>query len=232
MRNIVDERPDRNLHGRLAWSREFVAEVDCAGKDVLDIGCGFGWFELLALDREVRTVTGIEPTEDALETVRRHVHDSRATFVTGTAIDLPFANESFDTIVCWEVLEHLPAHTEGRAFAEFARVLRPGGALYLSTPYDAPLTKLTDPAWWLAGHRHYSRGRVAALAADVALDIERLDIRGRHWEIAQILNLYVSKWIFRRRQFFERAMLKRLDREWRRSGYANVFLRARKPAIQ
>jgi len=229
MRNLVDERPTRDLHGRLAWSRSFVAPTDCADRDILDLGCGFGWFELLALDGGARAVTGVEPTEADLATVREHLDDERLTFTVASALALPFDDESFDTIVCWEVLEHLPKHGEPQAFREIRRVLRPGGALYLSTPHAALLPKLTDPAWWLIGHRHYSRERLARFAEDAGLAVERLEAKGRSWEIVQTLDLYVAKWIFRRSPFFAEAVQARVDREWKQPGFTNLFLACRKP---
>jgi SAM-dependent methyltransferase len=231
LRNLVDERPTRDLHGRLAWSRSFVDPTDCTDRDILDIGCGFGWFELLALDRGARAVTGVEPTEANLATVREHLDDERLKFTVASALELPFEDESFDTVVCWEVLEHIPKHGEPRAFREIGRVLRPGGALYLSTPHAALLPKLTDPAWWLIGHRHYSRERLARFAEDAGLDVERLEAKGRSWEIVQMLNLSVAKWVFQRRPFFEAAIARSVDSEWQRPGFSNVFLRARKRGL-
>jgi 2-polyprenyl-3-methyl-5-hydroxy-6-metoxy-1,4-benzoquinol methylase len=230
MKNVVDERPTRDLHGRLAFSRTFVAEEDCRDKDVLDIGCGFGWFELLALDRGASSVTGVEPSEEGLATARRYLDDERVALRTASAIELPFDDGSFDTVVCWEVLEHLPLRSEGRAFREIFRVLRPGGALYLSTPHAAPLATVTDPAWWLIAHRHYSRERVAAFATQAGFDVERLETRGGKWEILRMLDLYVSKWILRRRPLFEERTMPLADDEWQQPGFTHVFVRCRRPS--
>jgi SAM-dependent methyltransferase len=230
VRNVVDERPTRDLHGRLSWTRTFVRREDCAGRDLLDVGCGFGWFELVALDQGVRSIVGIEPSEADLATARKHVVDERVAFRVGQALELPFADESFDTVVCWEVLEHLPPDTEQRAFDEFRRVLRPGGALYLSTPHAAPLPTLLDPARWLVAHRHYSRDQVEGFARAAGLEVDQLVLRGRGWEIAHMLNLYVAKWIFRRRPFLEPRFRRRLDREWARHGFTTVFVRCLRAA--
>jgi 2-polyprenyl-3-methyl-5-hydroxy-6-metoxy-1,4-benzoquinol methylase len=227
VKNLIAERPTRDLHGRLAWTRAFVRASDLADKDVLDIGCGYGWFTLVALDHRARSVTGIEPSEEALSTVREHLRSEACVFTVGTAVELPFADNSFDTVCCWEVLEHLPRGTERRAFAEIARVLRPGGVLYLSTPHAAPLPTVLDPAWWLIGHRHYSRARLRAFAEGAGLLVNRLETRGRTWEMIQLLNMSVSKWVFRRPPFFAAALGARVDAEWRRPGFTNIFLEAR-----
>jgi 2-polyprenyl-3-methyl-5-hydroxy-6-metoxy-1,4-benzoquinol methylase len=232
VRNLIDERPTHDLHGRLAWSRSFVDRADIEDRDVLDIGCGFGWFELFALEGGARSITGVEPTERDLETVRRHLTGGGARFEVASATDLPFDSESFDTVVCWEVLEHLPRHSEPAAFGEVSRVLRPGGVFYLSTPHAAPLPTLTDPAWWLIGHRHYSRRRVAELTQQAGLVVEVLEARGRLWSIVEMLDLYVSKWILRRPAVLQDRLRARAGREWQRAGFTNLFLRCRKPARQ
>ena len=229
MKNVLDERPTTELHGGTAYARDFVAAPDYAQRDVLDIGCGFGWFELAAADRGVRSVVGVEPEEAALETARRHVALAQVTFRAASAVSLPFADESFDTVVMWEVLEHLQKRSEPLALREVARVLRPGGVLYLSTPHGSLRARLTDPAWWLIGHRHYAPERVAQLAADAALAVEVLESKAGAWQIAYIINLYVSKWLLRRPPLFREAFEQRLDGEWSRPfGYVHVFMRCRK----
>lgn len=229
MKNVLDERPTTDLHGGTAYARDFVAASDYARRDVLDIGCGFGWFELAAAGRGARSVVGVEPEEAALDTARRHVVLDQVTFRAASAVRLPFADESFDTVVLWEVLEHLPKGNEPLAFREIARVLRPGGALYLSTPHGSLRARLTDPAWWLIRHRHYAPERVARLATDAALAVEVLESKAGAWQIAYVINLYVSKWLLRRPPLLRETFERRLEREWSRpSGYVHVFMRCRK----
>ena len=57
--------------------------------------------------------------------------------VLADAARLPFADASIDTVVCLEVIEHVPAHQQ--VLAEIARVLRPGGKLFLSMPFLYPI---------------------------------------------------------------------------------------------
>ena len=229
MRNLIDERPTATLYGGNAYTLDFVQVGDLADKDVLDIGCGFGWFELAARKRGARAVVGVEPEEEALSTARRWVDSPGVSFRTASAVELPFADASFDTVVMWEVLEHLPKHTEQRAFAEIARVLRPGGAFYLSTPHGSLRARVTDPAWWLIGHRHYAPQRVAGLARAAGLTVQTIESKAGWWQIVHVNDLYVSKWVLRRPPVLARVVEPRLAREWERpGGFAHVYLAARK----
>jgi SAM-dependent methyltransferase len=61
------------------------------------------------------------------------VSQSTATSVVGDAQCLPFADTSFDTVFCSQVLEHVPE--PWLCLSEFRRVLKPGGTLILSVPH-------------------------------------------------------------------------------------------------
>lgn len=70
----------------------------------------------------------------------RHTYDvdpNRQPDTLGDAHDLPFKEESFNFILCTEVLEHL--HTPHVAISEFSRVLKPGGMLVLTTRFVFPI---------------------------------------------------------------------------------------------
>jgi SAM-dependent methyltransferase len=87
---------------------------------------------------------------------------ARGTGVCGSALQLPFADASFDLVGAFDVLEH--CEPEQKAVAELARVLRPGGRLLMSVPaYQWAWSDFDDQN----GHyRRYTRGRaVAALEA-------------------------------------------------------------------
>lgn len=225
MRNVLDEKPTTELHGRLKYAAAIVEDADLCGRQVLDIGCGFGWFELNVLARGVASIVGTELSEADLKTINRHLQDPRLSTRVGSALDLPFEQGSFDTVVCWEVLEHLPRGTEPQFFAQVARVLKTGGRFYLSTPHGALLSTVADPAWWLIGHRHYTTQRLHALARDGGFQVDQLELRGGVWDLAALLNLYFSKWILRRRPVAEAAFTKRVDDEYTRPGFAGLFVK-------
>src|SRR3989344_5470634 len=120
-------------------------------KAVLDIGCWTGQF--LSLLENFSNCTGLEPETEAVKFANTR---RKGKYVVGTALNLPFKNESFDLVTMWDVLEHLPKNSEDQAVREVARVLKKGGWFGFSTVTTHPLAILLDPAFFLIGHRHYS----------------------------------------------------------------------------
>jgi ubiquinone/menaquinone biosynthesis C-methylase UbiE len=98
--------------------------------DALEIGAGTGYFTLNLLQLgliERATATDISPGMlETLEATADELGLDVRTTATG-AERLPFEDESFDFVFGHAVLHHIP--DLGRAFAEFARVLRPGGSV-------------------------------------------------------------------------------------------------------
>ncbi|MDA3799797.1 MAG: class I SAM-dependent methyltransferase [Kiritimatiellae bacterium] len=231
MKNILDDRAVEYelLHGRCKFCCDFVDIESISGKSVLDIGCGFGWFDLFALRHSPSRVVGIEPQALDLDAARQSVNDPRIVYQEGSALNLPFDSDSFDTVVCWDVIEHLPKMSESTFFKEVYRVLRPSGELYISTPYRSFLSTVFDPAWWLIGHRHYTTARLVALAEDAGLTVPYSTIRGSIFEIAGLWNMYICKWVFRRQPMFHSFFEKKEDAEHQREGFMTLFLKAIKP---
>jgi SAM-dependent methyltransferase len=92
--------------------------------DLLDIGCGEKPYEDLLLPR-VSSYVGL----DHLDTQ----HSGSRVDVWGDAAALPFGDNEFDTIAAFQVLEHVPEPS--KVLVEAYRVLRPGGGIYISTPF-------------------------------------------------------------------------------------------------
>lgn len=109
------------------------------GKSVLDIGCGLGGKTVAYAEAGAR-VTGVDISED---NIARSVAFARsrgveAVFTAGDAERLPFAEGTFDVVIANDSLEHFAAPES--ALRELARVLRPGGSIFLFfTPWGSPL---------------------------------------------------------------------------------------------
>jgi len=102
------------------------------GLAILDIGCGGGLVSE-PLARLGARVTGIDPTPDAIAAARAHAEAQGLgiDYRTAEAGTLLEAGESFDAVVCLEVVEHVP--DAGAFIATIAGLVRPGGMLVVST---------------------------------------------------------------------------------------------------
>jgi len=91
---------------------------------VLDIGCGEKPYEELF---NTTSYTGVD-----IETTKEY-HASSKVDVYYNGVDLPFESNTFDSIVCFEVLEHV--FEPESMVKEMYRVLKPGGKIILTTPF-------------------------------------------------------------------------------------------------
>jgi len=74
---------------------------DIKNKQILDVGCGKGRFAKQLIKREAK-VTGIDPAEKFIEEARRI---GCGNFKVGSATNIPFSDNSFDYILCIEVID-------------------------------------------------------------------------------------------------------------------------------
>uniref|UniRef100_UPI0040474931 class I SAM-dependent methyltransferase n=1 Tax=Flavobacterium sp. TaxID=239 RepID=UPI0040474931 len=229
MKNILDEKPSHDLSGRLLASMLFVDDMDVKNKSILDIGCGYGWCELNFLERGAKKIVGVEISATDLDTIKKNISDDRLELRVSNATNLPFESNSFDSVVSWEVIEHIPRGTENIMFSEVSRVLKPGGVFYMSTPRKSFLSNTLDPAWWLAGHRHYSQSSLCKYANQTSLVVEVVKVKGGGWSLLFILNMYISKWLLRRGPIMGQYFAKKEHNEYMcDSGFANIFIKFRK----
>lgn len=232
MKNVLDQKPTLDLPARLQGCADFVSDTDILGKTVLDVGCGFGSFVLYLLEKGATQATGVEITESDIKTAKQNIHSEKTNFLVGSAIQIPVPDNSFDTVVSFDVIEHIPKHTEPQMFSEIMRVLKPGGSFYLSTPFQSIFSNACDPAWFVAGHRHYSQKELQKFGSDQGFFCELVETRGGWWSFWGILNMYISKWIFRRPVFFQKFFQKKETREYlKNGGFINILVHYKKPLL-
>ena len=128
--------PER-LRGELVEAEHLVrywwASHLAAGREVLDAGCGAGYGCAILLDAGAARCVGVDISPEAVEAASEsHGEREGIEFVVGDVGQLPFADDSFDLVTCFETIEHVEA--QERVVAELARVLRPGGLLVISSP--------------------------------------------------------------------------------------------------
>ena len=218
--------------GRLGYSSRFVRPVDLRGKDVLDIGCGSGWFVTFAAHNGARRVVGIDLSLSSLGIAHNSLNYPGIAVARASAIQLPFRHSSIDTVVCWEVLEHVPAGAELKLLTTIRSVLRENGTLYLSTPLMSLPSTFLDPAYWLMGHRHYSVEGLRSLARRAGFESPYIEVRGGWCDILCSWDMYASKWILHRPPLLEPSLRGLVEREFGdQSGFVSIFARLRPKSI-
>jgi demethylmenaquinone methyltransferase/2-methoxy-6-polyprenyl-1,4-benzoquinol methylase len=126
-----------------AWRRRVVAEARLpAGGRLLDIATGTGdiAFEALSGTDGLRAV-GADFSREMMEAGRRQPGGDRVLWCRADALDLPFAEKSFDAVTSGYLLRNVPDQL--RAFREQVRVLKPGGRVVCldTTPPRASLLR-------------------------------------------------------------------------------------------
>lgn len=158
-----------------------------SGDTVLDLGCGEGRHVISAyVEGDVHSV-GVDLSLDDLRTTRAKFSDfaepdnSAKSFglSSANALELPFADNSFDKVICSEVLEHIPDY-QG-ALREIQRVLKPGGLFCASVPRRWP-----EKICWALSEGYYNvpGGHVRIFRdSELRREIEALGFNHyhRHW---------------------------------------------------
>jgi SAM-dependent methyltransferase len=123
------------------------------GKVLLEGGCGHGGFVASQAGRGVRAV-GVDFALDSLAAVRRD--GARLMLAACDVARLPLAAASVDAYFSGGVVEHFE-DGPAEALDEARRVLRRGGHLLISVPYESPLRRLLlrrRAPWWRRVDRH------------------------------------------------------------------------------
>jgi len=186
-----------------------------AGERVLDVGCGSG-----AVTRDIARrvgsrglAVGLDPSPALLAVASELAQETGlgdcVEFREGDALRLPFADRSFDAVVCATVLSHVPRGEA--AIPELVRVLRSGGRLGVFD-LDTDMTAFTHP------DRALTRRIVAAASDATAVD---------GWLVRRLPSLFQGAGLVevRARGFFPLET----DRE---SFYANMAVRCAEVAIK
>jgi 2-polyprenyl-3-methyl-5-hydroxy-6-metoxy-1,4-benzoquinol methylase len=141
-------RPDR-------WGSHSFEDADAVveqvlklgGGTMLDVGCGMGLLVHLLRGRGI-DARGLDVARCAVDEGNRR---APGCFELGSILDIPHPDDSFDTVVCTDVLEHLVEPDVPRALSELYRVTRRSLFATIATRLDRDgIWHLTvkDRQWW------------------------------------------------------------------------------------
>src|SRR6201988_4703071 len=146
---------------------------------VIDVGCGAGRHsfeayrrgaDVIAFDQNAADLNDVDEILQAMKDQGDVPESARAEAVKGDALDLPYADGTFDCVLASEILEHVPE--DDRAIGELIRVLKPGGALAITVPRWLP----ERVCWALSDEYHANEGgHIRIYRADALRDKVRGD---------------------------------------------------------
>ena len=144
---------------------------------VIDVGCGAGRHafeayrrgaDVVAFDQDAAALQTVGAVFRAMADAGEAPASATAEAVVGDALNLPYADHTFDCVIASEILEHLPE--DDAAISELIRVLKVGGTLAVTVPAWLP----ERLCWWLSEEYHSNEGghvriyRAGALRAKIA----------------------------------------------------------------
>jgi ubiquinone/menaquinone biosynthesis C-methylase UbiE len=115
------------FRGRREIFTRLLAPFENRGLSILDIGFGTG--AMLTFLQRYGHVTGMDMSIDAIRFARTRCD---APMLLGDITSLPVETASMDLVTAFDIVEHVP--DDGAAFAELARVCRPGGHMLVTVP--------------------------------------------------------------------------------------------------
>jgi cyclopropane fatty-acyl-phospholipid synthase-like methyltransferase len=157
---------------RLRRLRELLADVPEGGR-VLDLGCGNGVPALQEIGRR-HQATGVDVSGVQAERARQNV--PAATVLHADMVETDFAEESFDAIVSFYAVEHVPREHHAELFRRFHSWLRPGGRLLFTVEARATHDAVGD---WLGTPMFFSQfgpEETIELVREAGFTIESADV--------------------------------------------------------
>lgn len=194
---------------------------------ILDIGCWSGPLEELFVKEDCH-VTGIDIEEEPLEYARKRFPTFH--FVKASVTDqLPFKKKSFDIVLYFMVIEHIPKGTELQSLIHINKVLKPHGHLFINTMNNSVLSNLLDPAYFF-GHRHYDKDQLIDLLEKAGFTVKEVKYNGGFFTTLHIFLLYFFKHILRQREPRNNLLDKLMELDYKEKGFTEIDIRAEKTA--
>jgi SAM-dependent methyltransferase len=107
--------------------------VPLAGRRVLDVGCGDGALVRL-MARDGARVVGVDNNPAQIAKAAAAPPAGGEAYAMAAGERLPFPSATFDSVVIFNALHHVPPNAQDAALVEAARVLKPGGRAYIAEP--------------------------------------------------------------------------------------------------
>lgn len=123
-------RSQAGLTGAGEWHQMELLFPDTRGKDVLDLGCGYGWHCKYAADHGARSVMGIDLSEKMISEARKRNHHECIDYRVSNLLEWDYLTSAFDVVVSNLVLHYVEDLDE--VYRCIHQTLRPGGIFLMN----------------------------------------------------------------------------------------------------
>lgn len=126
-------RQVHGLAGAAEWPTLRSLMPDLRGKDVVDLGCGFGWHSRWAADQHAASVVGVDISTKMLERARAETASPRVGYVCADLDSLQLEPDSVDVVISSLALHYV--QDLGRLLSTVATAMRRGGSMVFSVEH-------------------------------------------------------------------------------------------------
>jgi ubiquinone/menaquinone biosynthesis C-methylase UbiE len=179
--------------------------------DVLDYGCGTGHLLEQMVKIEGVNFYGLDFSADSIAATRETTQNNPNLKQLVVAVDLPSAykDASFDTITLIETIEHLQDDKLHETLNELYRLLKPGGKLFITTPFNEDLDRNLHFCPFCTTEFHHIQHMQSYTA-------ERLSglLRQHNFSVDYCNNINIEKLRIGGLKFFVKSKLKKLAIAW------------------
>jgi 2-polyprenyl-3-methyl-5-hydroxy-6-metoxy-1,4-benzoquinol methylase len=128
------ELPDPIRRG-VYWTRDQTYLPFVENKEILELGCGYGYTAFL-FSKKAKSVVGVDTNDEAIKKARsKYRNISNVNFIREDALTFLQKNSTkFDVIALFELIEHIDVEKQKELIKKIHKALKPEGQLFLSTP--------------------------------------------------------------------------------------------------
>ena len=175
-------RSQAGLDGAGEWHQPEPLFPELQGKDVLDLGCGYGWHCKYAADMGARSVTGIDLSEKMIAEARKRNSHERVNYYVASLLDWDYQPDAYDMIVSNLVLHYIEDLED--VYRRIYETLRPGGVFLMNIEHPTFTAgvnqQFSDDGTWPVTDYYYPGLR--------KMDFLGHSITKYHHTLTQILN--------------------------------------------
>lgn len=203
------------LHASHIKAYDFIAPK-CKNKKVLDIGCYIGYGEQ-RIANFATEVIAVDTDSTAIEYANQHNIFPNIKFEISNAKKLPFIDGTFDVVIAFQVIEHIPPKEVLIFLYETKRVLKNDGFLILSTPNRKFRLGIFQPPFNLDHHQEFTQSELLKILEINFSDVKIKGVKAQKWiediEKMRIHKTFVKGYIYVSfLRFFEKFYPKRTEK--------------------